>query len=1331
LWVQKKNVVRLGSLLAGALFLFAGVTCADSTPTGPRSGLGGLTHLGFVPAFSRAATEIFRNLEAFGFEVDNVHLHLNHASGETAKDTIVVVSPGQDSVVIELSVSLDASQEQLDANIELRDGETVLFSGTQTIAAKTGAISTTPPPVPVEYTGPGATATTLSLAPHDTAVIAGDSITLHPTAKDKDGQNVANLALAWSVKDAARGTVNALGVFKANPGRGSTYVIGRLLSGPKDSAFIKVTPPATKVVVISGAGQTGTVAKALPQAIVLEAQASDNLPVPFVPLTLHVASGGGSVSPASIVADANGRATVALTLGSAAGANTLEVAAGGTAPVVVSATGAPDKASKLTLTQQPSANASSGTAFATQPKVQVRDAFGNAVAAANIPITTKLTVASGRSLGGTLTANTNADGVAEFTNLKISGAPGTASLTFGQDTLTSTVSNDITVAVGSAALMIAEGGSEVTHVAGAPPASPPSILVTDAGGNGIANVDVRIVVKRGDVTVRDTTVKTDDAGRVGFLRIPLGTVAGSYVVTSSSVGLSGSPLVGNLTITPAAAAKLKVTTPPTTPTQTGSTFAQPPVVKVTDTFGNTVPTSSATISATVTASNTLTGTTAKSADAGIATFAGLGITGPVGTAKIAFSSPSLVPDSVAVTVTSGGPSQLLIVSPDGAGGLKGGTVVTQTLVRDAGGNNLPGVTVQYAIVSGGGTLGGSSAVTDASGTASRDWQLGTSGSQVMRATLTGLTPVDFHAFIAETLVVVRQPTIAPESGVPFPTQPTVQLQDLSGHQVKLSGVSVQASRVLDPALQDLVSNLSGAATLTTDNNGEVTWTNLAIAGQTPSDNPQTVKLRFGQPGGEVATIQPAFSNVMTLHIGPARVFGPATSAYYRFVGGSPSPSVGVAVSDGFNPVPGFSMAFAVDIGSCSLTPNTATTDASGIATVGLILPPPSAPALSSCLIRAQPNIGGEVVIPESNKVRLHTYVAPAAMFIWTGAVSDDWSDALNWFDLRVPNGTTDVFVPSAAGPQSFLLRYPKLPDASPTQETHALMTEALAHIDLNGKELYVRDSLAADGPIVGPGTVALGIAETKVRGIVNALLELGEDGCPTFNAYQVSGLLVADSVLANCRMVLNEGSGVLVQGDFRAPGSAGGLLQTAGSISIGRDAIFNGGSFSQSSGVIVVARNATFNGQTDLSGGVLGLAGNLTLQGGCGHTLNASGDHTTLFNGVTSGTDTLRIAYTFDNECPSQLANVEIATAGDPGLTFATNTSLSIGNLHIDPGAKLRVPLTMTLTVGGIVGHGVFIADGGTLTNNGTVSVPFGINDNCPVGLGVIMGPFICTTHAF
>jgi len=97
--------------------------------------------LGRIPAVSG---EIFQNLEAFGFEVNNVHLHLEHTNGTTAKDTIVAIASGQDSVVIQMAVTLSGSQETLNANIELRDDNTVLFSGTQTVTARVGGVPAKP-----------------------------------------------------------------------------------------------------------------------------------------------------------------------------------------------------------------------------------------------------------------------------------------------------------------------------------------------------------------------------------------------------------------------------------------------------------------------------------------------------------------------------------------------------------------------------------------------------------------------------------------------------------------------------------------------------------------------------------------------------------------------------------------------------------------------------------------------------------------------------------------------------------------------------------------------------------------------------------------------------------------------------------------------------------------------------------------------------------------------------------------------------------------------------------------------------------------------------------
>lgn len=144
---MKKLYARLRIFLAGVVILLVGVTCRDGGVTGPMS-RGGVTRLGFLPALSRAAVEIFQNLESFGFEVNNVRVHLKHANGTTAKDTIVAVGSSQDSVVIQMGVALEGAQETLDANIELRDDNVVLFSGTQKVTAKSGSTPGAPPTVP-------------------------------------------------------------------------------------------------------------------------------------------------------------------------------------------------------------------------------------------------------------------------------------------------------------------------------------------------------------------------------------------------------------------------------------------------------------------------------------------------------------------------------------------------------------------------------------------------------------------------------------------------------------------------------------------------------------------------------------------------------------------------------------------------------------------------------------------------------------------------------------------------------------------------------------------------------------------------------------------------------------------------------------------------------------------------------------------------------------------------------------------------------------------------------------------------------------------------------
>ena len=108
-------------------------------------------------------------------------------------------------------------------------------------------------------------------------------------------------------------------------------------------------------------------------------------------------------------------------------------------------------ASKAMITIHP-AGAFTGTAFSTQPVLKITDAGGNTITSSTANVVASIASGSG-TLGGTTAVNAAA-GVANFTNLKITGT--------GDHTLTFTPAGGLTAATSNtlnvAALDCAQGG---------------------------------------------------------------------------------------------------------------------------------------------------------------------------------------------------------------------------------------------------------------------------------------------------------------------------------------------------------------------------------------------------------------------------------------------------------------------------------------------------------------------------------------------------------------------------------------------------------------------------------------------------------------------------------------------------------------------------------------------------------------------------------------------------------------------------------------------------------------------------------------------------------
>ena len=189
--------------------------------------------------------------------------------------------------------------------------------------------------------------------------------------------------------------------------------------------------------------------------------------------------------------------------------------------------------------------------------------------------------------------------------------------------------------------------------------------------------------------------------------------------------------------------------------------------------------------------------------------------------------------SIMLSATAGAStaSTIEMVSGNEQSATAGSAVNDSLIVRteDTDGNPVAGVTVTWTL-GGAGTLSEVSTVTGADGQTGVRWTLGpAAGAQTAIATAAGLSgsPVTFTATAtvgsAGRLVITQQPSGSATSGVALAQQPSVQMQDVNGNNVSISGRAITAE-LIGPA-----ASLQGNTTVSTTN-GVATFTNLAIVG---------------------------------------------------------------------------------------------------------------------------------------------------------------------------------------------------------------------------------------------------------------------------------------------------------------------------------------------------------------------------------------------------------------------------------------------------------------------------------------------------------------------
>ena len=569
--------------------------------------------------------------------------------------------------------------------------------------------------------------------------------------------------------------------------------------------------PATSLALTSGTGQSGAVGTALAAPFVVTVTDAGGLPVSGVSVTFAImgtpgGAAGQALSATNATTTSNGQATCTLTLGNALGTYTVTGSAAGLAGSPVTFTA--NAYGNLAVTSV-NGGSSPTAAVPFSVTVQAQDGSGTATnVAANTVVTLSRATGTG-ALGGTLTgtiaAGSSSASFAGVTYTKVESGVSIAATRSSGDSLATGTSVAFSVVTGSAATLSLTSGNNQTGLAGAALASPFVVTVTDAGGNPVSGVGVTYAIATvpGSATgqVLSATSATTGTNGQASSTFTSGNTLGSYTITATVAGLTGSPATftatatGSLSIvsvnggvSPTAGIGFNVAVvtlgsggvPVFAGTNTGISLSR---ATGTGVLGGTTTGTVLASSSTATISNV----TYTKAESGVS----LTVTRTSGATLIAGTSTTF-------TVVAGAATTIALTSGNNQSAVAGTALASLFVVTvtDANGNPVNGTSVTFAVntVPGGATgqsLTNTSTTTGINGQASSRLTVGSMpGTYTVTATSTGLTgsPLTFTATATGGLVVTSvNGGVDPIAGAPFNV--VVQAQGIGGNPFNVTAAT--------------------------------------------------------------------------------------------------------------------------------------------------------------------------------------------------------------------------------------------------------------------------------------------------------------------------------------------------------------------------------------------------------------------------------------------------------------------------------------------------------------------------------------------------------------
>jgi hypothetical protein len=287
--------------------------------------------------------------------------------------------------------------------------------------------------------------------------------------------------------------------------------------------------------------------------------------------------------------------------------------------------------------------------------------------------------------------------------------------------------------------LVIVGGNNQVGTVGTRLPDPLGVAVQSSAGEGVSDVNVIWKVESGSATVSDTLVVTDNSGVV-LTFVDLGPSVGDVEVSATGYGLQGSPATFTLTAVASNAVNIQKISGDGQEGTVGQALENAIVIRATDAYGN--PVENTQIHFEVDPSyGSVEPTTAMTDTSGYAqTNWTLGTTTGQQTMRSYIDGISFYPVTFIAAAAADVPDDLVLLSGGGQGGIVGEELSESLVfaVRDQYENGVPDLTVEFSVISGGGSCDPTSASTDNSGRVSTRWTLGAQGVNEIRAGAAGL-----------------------------------------------------------------------------------------------------------------------------------------------------------------------------------------------------------------------------------------------------------------------------------------------------------------------------------------------------------------------------------------------------------------------------------------------------------------------------------------------------------------------------------------------------------------------------------------------------------------